>query len=105
VEGVQRQKDIFEAFMLYRMKQALSFRPIEGEQSGLNELVQEIILLGRQSGELKKDLPDDLLAGLFEYCLISAVKPFYLDPQTYNAAKSVNLGVDLFLNGAGEKNP
>jgi len=101
VDGVQRQKDIFEAFMLYRMKQALSFRPIEGEQSGLNELVREIILLGRQAGDIRNDLPDDLLTGLFEYCLIAAVKPFYHDPQKYCASESIDRSVDLFLNGAG----
>ena len=52
VDGMQRQKEIFEAFMLYRMKQALSFRPVEGDESGLSGLVHEIILLGQQGGDL-----------------------------------------------------
>ncbi len=100
VEGVQRQKEIFEAFMLYRMKQTLSFRPVEGEASGLSGLVHEIIQLGQQGGDLRADLPEDLLTGLFEYAIIAAVRPYYLEPETYNARESIERCVDLFFNGA-----
>jgi AcrR family transcriptional regulator len=100
VERVQAQKEIFEAFMVYRMKQVISFRPVEGEPSGLSELVREIIQLGQQTGDLRTDLPDDMLEGLFEYALIAAIKPFYLDPATFNAQESIERSVDLFLNGA-----
>ena len=100
VEGVKAQQKIFEAFMVYRMKQVISFRPIEDEPSGLSMLVHEIIELGQQSNELRTDLPEDVLSGLFEYALIAAIKPFYLEPETYNQQKSVEQCVDLFLNGA-----
>lgn len=100
VEGVQRNRDIFEAFMVYRMKQVLSFSPEEGDNTGLSGLVHELIVLGQQSGDLRSDLPEDLLSGLFEYSLIAAVKPFYLNPQTYHAHESIERCVDLFLNGA-----
>ncbi len=100
VEGVQRQKDIFEAFMLYRMKQTLSFRPVEAEPSGLGGLVHEIIRLGQQGGDLRADLPEELLAGLFEYAVIAAIRPYYLSPETFNARESIERCVDLFLNGA-----
>jgi AcrR family transcriptional regulator len=99
VEGVQRQKDIFEAFMLYRMRQALSFQPVEGEASGLSALVHEVIRLGQEGGDLRTDWPEDLLTGLFEYAIIAAVRPYYLEPQSYNARESIARGVDLFLNG------
>ena len=35
-----------------------------------------------RTSELRADLPDDLLEGLFEYALIAAIKPFYLEPET-----------------------
>ena len=101
VEGVRRQKEIFEAFMVYRMKQVTSFRPpADSEKTGLSLLVHEIISLGQQSDELRSDLDVDLLAGLFEYALIAAIKPFYLQPETYDQDKSIRQSVDLFLNGA-----
>jgi AcrR family transcriptional regulator len=101
VEGVQRQKEIFEAFILYRMRLALSFRPVEGEGSGLNDLVHELIQLGQAGGDLRADLPEDVLSGLFEYCIIAAVKPYYLEPEQYNPGAAIARSVELFLNGAG----
>lgn len=100
VEGVRAQKEIFEAFWIYRMKQVISFRPVEGERSGLYELVHEIIRLGQQGGDLRSDLPDDLLEGLFEFAFIEAVKPFFLEPERFDASQSIERSVDLFLNGA-----
>ena len=101
VEGVRRQKEIFEAFMVYRMKQVTSFRPFaEQDQTGMSLLINEIIALGQQSGELRSDLEEGMLAGLFEYALIAAIKPLYLQPDRYDQFKSVHHSVDLFLNGA-----
>jgi len=100
VEGVQAQQEIFEAFLVHRMKQVISFRPVEDEQSGLYQLIHEIINLGQQSGDLRADLPVDLLVGLFEFAFIEAVRPLYLEPDSFNAGESIECCVDLFLNGA-----
>ncbi len=101
IEGVQRQKQIFEAFMLYRMKQILSFHPIEeSEQTGLSLLIYEIIVLGQKDNELRTDLPDDFLEGLFEYALIAAIKPIYVQPENFDPKISIEQSVELFLNGA-----
>ena len=87
--------------MVYRMKQVTSFHPVaEKEQTGLSLLIHEIITLGQQSHELRSDLDEDLLAGLFEYALIAAIKPLYLQPEAYDQDKSIRQSVDLFLNGA-----
>jgi AcrR family transcriptional regulator len=100
IEGVQAQKQIFEAFMVYRMKQVISFRPIEGEQSGLSLLIHEIIKLGQQNQELRSDVADDVLEGLFEFAIIAAIKPFYLDAEHFNPRRSIEQCVDVFMNGA-----
>lgn len=100
VEGVKNQKEIFETFMVYRMKRVISFKPVDVEESGLSALIQAIIEMGQQSGELRTDLPEEYLAGLFEYSLIAAIRPLYIDPETYDQEKSVNQSVELFLHGA-----
>ena len=87
--------------MVYRMKQVISLRPLEEkEHSGLTQLVHEIISLGQRDHELRSDLDDDLLNGLFEYALIAAIRPLYLQPEVYDQEKSIRQSVDLFLNGA-----
>lgn len=101
IEGVLRQKQIFEVFMVYRMKKVLSFRPVEeGEQTGLSLLIHEIIKLGQQNKELRADLPETLLEGLFEFALIEAIKPLYLQPENFDQDLSIKQSVDVFLNGA-----
>jgi AcrR family transcriptional regulator len=101
IEGVQRQKQIFEAFMVYRMKKVISFHPVEeGEQTGLSLLIREIIKLGQQNNELRTDLPETLLEGLFEFALIEAIKPLYLQPENFEQDKSIMQSVDVFLYGA-----
>lgn len=101
IDGVKKQKQIFEAFFVYRMKTVISFQPIaKDEETGLTSWIHEIIQLGQTSGELRKDLPEDFLTGLFEYALIAAIKPYYLLPQDYDQAKSIGQSLDLFMNGA-----
>lgn len=101
IDGVKKQKQIFEAFFVYRMKTVISFQPIaKDEETGLTAWIHEIIQLGQTSGELRKDLPEDFLTGLFEYALIAAIKPYYLLPQDYDQAKSIGQSLDLFMNGA-----
>ena len=73
--------------------------PAESEKNRLSLLVHEVIALGQQSHELRSDLDEDLLAGLFEYALIAAIKPFYLQPEAYDQDKSIQQSIDLFLNG------
>lgn len=106
VEGVQAQKQVFETFMVYRMKQVLSFEPVEeGAQSGLSALVRKVIVLGQQSGELRADLPADVLEDLFVFVLIEAIKPLYLDPQHYDPLRSIEQSTSLFLTGAQPYKP
>jgi AcrR family transcriptional regulator len=101
VEGIQRQKQIFEIFLVYRMKQVISLQPAEeGQQSGLTLLIREIISMGIQSKELRSDLPENVLEGLVEFALIETIKPFYQHPENYDAPQSIEQCVDLFLNGA-----
>ncbi len=98
--GVQAQKEIFEAFMVYRMKQVVSFHPVNDAPSGLSNLVREVILLGQANHELRSDLSVDLLEDMFEFILIESIKPFYLEPDRYNAEEAIDQCVDLFFNGA-----
>lgn len=101
IEGVKRQKKIFEAFMVYRMKQVISLRAIEPEeQTGLSLLIREIIELGQCNHELRSDLPVELLEDLFEFALIQVIKPFYLQPERYDQERSIMQSVDIFMNGA-----
>ena len=99
VEGVRAQKEIFEKYLVYRTQMLLSFHQDESEKSGFYLVANEIIELGQKSGEIRNDLPKYILAELFEFAFIEAVKQFYLDPETSNARDAVERCVDLCING------
>jgi len=98
--GVMRQPELFERYHVYRVQNMLSLRKSEAEESGFRLSSDEIIRLGRQSGELRLDLPAELLLGLFEFIFIEIAMQFYKDPQSFDLETAIARSVDLFLNGA-----
>jgi AcrR family transcriptional regulator len=99
VEGVRTKKEIFEKYLVYRTQILLSFHQDESEKSGFYLVANEIIELGQKSGEIRNDLPNYILAELFEFAFIEAVKQFYLEPGKFNARDAVERCVDLCING------
>lgn len=99
MEGVQAQREIFEKYFSYRIRQMLALKPDESAYSGLYLLEEEIIRLGQASGELRTDLPIGLLTGLFEFVFIEIAQQFYLTPDAFDAELTIQQCVDLFLNG------
>ena len=98
IEGVRAQKDVFETYMLYRVRSLLTFQPDESMHSGLSLLGKEIIALGQAAGEIRADWPLMLLEDLFEFAVIEVIKQFYLAPDRFVAETAINQAVDLFIN-------
>lgn len=78
----------------------ISLRLDESAESGLRDLEVAIVELGQRSGEIRTDLPVELLIGLFEFAFIEVAQQFYRAPEQFDAAKSIQQCVDLYLNGA-----
>ena len=100
MERVQAQRDIFEKYLAYRIQNVVSLRPPQeaSVKSDFDLLAVEIIDLGQKSGEIRTDLPLDLLVDLFEFVFVEVAKQFYLAPDTFNAVESIEQGVDLFVS-------
>jgi AcrR family transcriptional regulator len=97
--GIQAQKVIFEKYTSYRMKQWMSFHQEEQEKSGFQLFASEIVRLGQRDGELRSDLPAQMLEDLCEYVFMLAVKEFYLAPETFSAPQAIGRSINIFLNG------
>lgn len=100
IRGVQAEKEIFEKYFIYRIKNMIALRPDESEKSGIELLATEIIQLGQKNAEIRNDLPLDLLLGLFEFAFIKIAQQFYLGPEKFKAGEAIEQSVDLFMNGA-----
>lgn len=99
IKGVQAQKEIFEKYLVYQMKNTISLKKDETEKSGIELLAGEIIRLGQEAGEIRTDLPKDLMEDLFVFAFIEVAKQFYMGAEKFNAAETAEQSVDLFING------
>jgi AcrR family transcriptional regulator len=100
VEGVQKDKEIFEKYFVYQIQNMLSLSREAGFKSGMKLLAQEIIILGQKSGEIRSDLPFEILVALFEFVFVEVAQEFYKQPEAFNAQETIESCVDLFMNGA-----
>jgi len=99
MNGVQAQKDLFEKYLVYRMQILVSIHQTDSEKSGFYLISTEIINLGQKCGEIRTDLPLNILVELCDVFFVEIVKQFYLEPEMYNAQQTIERCVDLFLNG------
>lgn len=100
VAGVRSMKDVYERYMVYRMRSLVAFHEDEAMKSGFYRLGTEIVELGQRSGELRADLPVQVLEDLFEFAFVEIVKEFYADPHGFSARTAIERYTDLFMNGA-----
>lgn len=104
MEGIRAQPVIFEKYLTYQVQNMLSIRRDSGIKSGFDHLGAEIVMLGQESGELRKDIPQEILTSLFGFAFIEVAQQFYTDPDNFNAREVIEQCSDLFMNGAkGEK--
>lgn len=103
IQGVQAQKEIFENYLVYQMKNTISLKKEPGEKSGIEILAAEIIKLGQESSEIQKDLPLEIMIDLFVFTFIEAAKQFYMDPDRFIALEVIEQCADLFMNGVKKR--
>ncbi len=103
MEGVQEQKEIFEKYLVYQIQNMISVHRNAGVKSGIKLLANEIIILGQKDGEIRSDLPFDILIALFEFVFVEVAQEFYMKPETFNARETIESCVDLFMNGAKQE--
>jgi AcrR family transcriptional regulator len=104
MEGVQAYPEIFEKYHVYRVQNMISLRQDAGMQSGIGLLSTAIIQLGQANGEVRTDIPLDILLDLFEFVFIEVAMQFYKEPGKFNTPQAIEQairqGVDLFMDGA-----
>ncbi|MEL7568250.1 MAG: TetR/AcrR family transcriptional regulator [Dehalobacterium sp.] len=100
IKGIQDQKEIFEKYFVYQIRNMLSLDRDAGMKSGMKFLAMEIIVLGQKSGELRCDLPLEILVALFEFVFVEVAQEFYMKQETFNAPETIESCIDLFINGA-----
>ena len=97
--AVQAQKEFFEKYLVYQVKNIITLRRDATPPSGFSLLAAEIIRLGQENGEIRRDMPLHILVALVEFVFIEVTQQFYSEPESFNSAEVIEQCVDLFLNG------
>jgi AcrR family transcriptional regulator len=103
VDAVRAQPGMFERFFTYRVQQMVSLKRGQGGSGGLRILEDAIIRMGQEQGELRTDLPFEIIEALFEFAFIIVAQHYYDSPATFDARRTIGHCVDVFMNGAGVK--
>lgn len=99
--GVGRQKEIFEKFLVYRVKTMISLSRENDRGNGLRELGEVIFQWGEKSGEIRAGLPREIALDWFEFAFISVARQFYLSPGDFDLEAALEPSLDLLLRGVG----
>ena len=93
-------KDIFRIYASYQMQKIMTASYDEMQRSGAHSIMAEIIKLGQESGEIRRDFPLDILVSQADNIRVSAGLRLLIDPEKFMAQDYIAKSVDLFLNGA-----
>lgn len=100
LNGVKRHKEIFEKYLIYQMKEMVSFEKDKDKKSGIESPIAMIIKSGQESGELRRDVPSEVISEFVLFVFIELVKSYYSDPEGFNQDIGIDKCISLFLNGA-----
>lgn len=103
MEGIIEQPLFFKEYIAYRIKNMIAMDRAEREKSGIGPVVMEIIRWGQTNGEIRNDLPLNLLTDFFEFIFIQVAQAFYSDPNSFQIEKTVAQYIDLFFQGTVQK--
>lgn len=107
IEGIGANREIFEKYIIYRMRNMVSFYQEQSQKSGLNLLVLEIIELGQKENEIRTDIPIHVLEDLLEFAFVEVAKQFIIESKQGNNVSdihvTINQCIDIFIHGAGKR--
>jgi len=99
LSGIGNNDDLFEHYLVYRMKKMVSFEQKAEEKSGFYLLGEVIIDQGQKSGEIRTDIPARTIREFFEFIFIQIVKDFFASRDKNEIDKKISRYVDMFMNG------
>ena len=99
LSGIGNNEELFEHYLVYRMKKMVSFEQKTEEKSGFYLLGEIIIDQGQKSGEIRTDIPARTIREFFEFIFIQIVKDFFASPDKNEMDKKISRYIDMFMNG------
>jgi len=100
-ELFKSKQDIYKVYLSHWLKNFNNPSVSKRMESGFEDIFTMIIKLGQQSGDIRKDLPLELLVKHLEFMFLTACINWLSDPKLFPLEKTLNHTVLLFVDGAG----
>lgn len=100
-ELFKSRQDIYEIYLNYWLRNLNSPALKDRMQSGFEDIFTMIVKLGYQSGDLRKDIPLEIISRHLEVIFLTACINWLSDPKLYSLEKMLTQTVSLFMEGAG----
>lgn len=97
---VEFNKDLYKIYFSYRMQTLEQSIRDKSLRSGFNSALAHIIGLGQEAGEIRKDIPAEVLALQLESTHFILVAAWLAIPESFSVEERITCNVDLFINGA-----
>lgn len=99
---IDLNKDIYEKYFIYRMQKVVQTIR-DGDlslSSGFRDILVPIIDLGKETGEIRRDVNTMALAAHLESMHSNSAVVWLTHPEIFSINDGIDMIVDLFLNGA-----
>ena len=100
-ELFKSKQDIYKVYLNHWLRNFNNPSISARMESGFEDIFTMIIKLGQQSGDIRKDLPLELLIKHLEFMFLTACINWLSDPKLFPLEKTLNQTVLLFIDGAG----
>ncbi len=100
MQRIMESRELYEIYIRYRLQHLPNPEANAKLRSGAEENALIIIRAGQQSGELRRDIPDRLLAGNLEMLSLMQAIMWLHHPEAFSLTSISKMLTDLFLNGA-----
>jgi len=97
---IMESRELYEIYLSYRLQHLPDPEANAKLRSGAEDNALIIIRAGQQSGELRSDMPDQLLAGNLEMLSMMQAIMWLHHPEKFSLKSISKMLTDLFLNGA-----
>lgn len=97
---IMESRELYEIYISYRMRHINSPDINEKLRSGVAENAAAVIAAGQKSGEIRTDIPLELLVSNLEMLSVMQAMAWLRYPDKFSVQASSKLFTELFLNGA-----
>lgn len=100
ITRVMQNREVYEIYISYRLQHITKPEVHKQLRSGIAENLTAIIASGQQMGELRNDIPLEILLGNLEMLSVIQALVWLRFPQQFSIGTTSKMFIDLFLNGA-----